>query len=335
MALVTGCILGGATGCRPGSDPRVVVVYTALDQIYSEPILRSFEDRTGIRVLPVYDIEATKTVGLVNRILAEGSHPRCDVFWNNEVVRTVVLKRKGLLESYRSPSASDIPDGMKDPDGTWSGFAARARVLIENTNLVPRVNGAISLLSLVEPEWKGRVSMPYPLFGTTSSQAAALYRVLGKDRARSFFEGLRRNGVLIVDGNAASKDAVVRGEAAVGFTDTDDALVAVRQGGPVRMVFPDQADGQMGTLVIPNTVAILRNCPHPVEARQLVDFLLSREVERTLAECGSAQMPVRPGLPAPQGVPPLKDIRAMKADWDRMADGVEAVAAELEDLFLR
>ena len=46
----------------------------------------------------VYDTEATKTVGLANRLAAEARNPQCDVFWNNEVIRTVMLKRKGALE---------------------------------------------------------------------------------------------------------------------------------------------------------------------------------------------------------------------------------------------
>jgi iron(III) transport system substrate-binding protein len=86
-----------------------VVVYTSLDQLFSEPILREFQAQTGVEVKAVYDVEASKTTGLVNRLIAEKDRPRADVFWNSEVGRTLVLKDKGVLERYRSPSAEDIP----------------------------------------------------------------------------------------------------------------------------------------------------------------------------------------------------------------------------------
>jgi hypothetical protein len=62
---------------------------------------------------------------------------------------------------------------------------------------------------------------------------------------------LKANGVVIVDGNSAVKDIVVRGEVPLGMTDTDDAFIAQQQGEPGGVVFPDQGEGQMGALVIP------------------------------------------------------------------------------------
>ena len=53
------------------SSKEEVIVYTSQDQVYAEPIFREFEKETGIKVRPVYDSEAVKTVGLANRLLAE------------------------------------------------------------------------------------------------------------------------------------------------------------------------------------------------------------------------------------------------------------------------
>ena len=104
-----------------------VVIYTSLDQIYSEPILKAYEQKTGAKVKAIYDVEAAKTTGLVNRLIAEKDNPKCDVFWNSEIGRTLILKEKGVLAPCFSPSARDIPDRFKDKDGYWTGFAARAR----------------------------------------------------------------------------------------------------------------------------------------------------------------------------------------------------------------
>ena len=71
-------------GCSSSGDS--VTVYTSQDQVYAEPILQRFEQETGVRVRAVYDSEAVKTVGLINRLIAEKNHPRCDLFWNLSLI---------------------------------------------------------------------------------------------------------------------------------------------------------------------------------------------------------------------------------------------------------
>lgn len=93
------------SGCKGKDQQQQVVIYTSLDKVFSQPILEAFEKQTGIKVLDVYDSEATKTTGLVNRLIAEKDAPKADVFWNSETGRTIVLKNKGVLAKYISPSA--------------------------------------------------------------------------------------------------------------------------------------------------------------------------------------------------------------------------------------
>jgi iron(III) transport system substrate-binding protein len=335
-SVATGVIvLALLSGCGHRTESSRVVVYTALDQLFSEAILDAFEAESGIKVAAVYDTEATKTVGLVNRIIAESAHPRCDVFWNNEVVRSVMLKRMGLLAPYASPSAADIPKHFKDPDHYWTGFAARARVLICNTNLLSEADRPHSIMELTTKRWRGKVALAYPLFGTTATHVAALFATLGPEAATAYFTALQNNEVVIVDGNASSKDAVARGELPLAFTDTDDANVALKDGKPVAICFPDQRDDQMGTLVIPNTVALIHNAPHPEAARRLIDFILRRETERLLAGSGSAQMPVRESVPVPDGGLSLAGIKAMAVNWSAVEQHVIPATERMEALFIR
>ncbi|MCM8794150.1 MAG: extracellular solute-binding protein, partial [Candidatus Omnitrophica bacterium] len=192
------------SGCRkPVSQ---VIVYVSHDQIYSEPILKEFEKSTGIKVKAVYDLEATKTTGIVNRLIAEKDYPRCDVFWNNEIVRTILLKDKGLLSPYKSPNAQEIPEKFKDRDGYWTGFAARARIIIYNKNLLSEKEIPKSIYDLLDPHFKGKIAIANPLFGTTSTHSAALFSYLGEEKAKEFFQKLKENGVLIVHGNSIVKD---------------------------------------------------------------------------------------------------------------------------------
>lgn len=310
-----------------------VVVYTSLDQMFSEPVLRAFEEETGIRVRAVYDVEASKTTGLVNRLLAEKPNPRADVFWNSEVGRTLVLKDKGVLTPYRSPSAADIPAQFKDAEGYWTGFAARARVLIYNKDQLTEDALPASIFDLTEPAWKGRFAMAYPLFGTTATHVAAWYAVLGPDRTEAYLRALKDNDVLIVDGNATTRDLVVQGEVPLAFTDTDDVNVAIQSGKPVGMLFPDK-DG-LGTLLIPNTVALVAGGPNAESGKRLIDYLLSRDVERRLAFSESMQIPVRDGVERPAHVPPYDSIGAMEVDYADIADNLERATLFCRELFVR
>jgi len=319
------------SGC--GRSSQQVVVYTALDEMYSQPILEAFTKDTGIEVLPVYDTEASKTTGLVSRIIAEANRPRADVFWNNEVAQTIVLKDRGLIEPYRSPAAEAIPRAFKDPDGYWTGFAARGRVIIYNTNLVS--DPPTSIEDLLDEEWTGRAAIANPLFGTTATHAAALFTLWGDDRAEAFFRGLTENTIAVLAGNATVRDLVASGEYAWGLTDTDDANGAVEDGRPAKWLFPDQGDGELGTLIIPNTVALVKGAPHPDAARQLIDYLLSPEVEAKLSRMRSIQMPVHPGVEPPENVPRLAAVRTMDVSFIAIAGAMESSAKFLREEFLR
>jgi iron(III) transport system substrate-binding protein len=321
---LTGCSKGG------GEQPRKsVVVYTALDRVFSEPILRRFEQDSGIEVLPVYDAESAKTTGLVNRLIQRRDRPDCDVFWNNEIVQTQRLAAMGLLEPYASPQAARIPAAFRDGQDRWTGFAARMRLIIYNKDLV-RGQPPAGLADFVDPARRGQGAIARPFFGTTLTHVAVLHQQWGPDRLRQFLRAARENQVAWCAGNASVRDMVASGERAFGLTDTDDAYEAMQTGKPVGVCVPDRATG---ALLIPNTVAVVAGCPHPQEARKLVDFLLSAEVERTLAESASSQIPLGTdlaGLPTPWA-DLLKDQPFAPMDVGSTAGAMEAVVQLLRD----
>jgi iron(III) transport system substrate-binding protein len=320
-------------GCFQPAGPEVVV-YAALDREFSEPVLIGFSKATGVRVLPKYDDESTKTVGLTNVIIQESSRPRCDVFWNNEILNTLRLEQKGLLETYQPPSAAEYPEMYRSPAGTWHGFAGRARVLIVNTNLVKEEDRPKSIYDLADPKWKGKVGIARPVAGTTASHAAVLFAVLGEDQAKEFFRSLRANDIQILGGNKQVAQACSAGQIAFGLTDTDDAIIEVERASPVTIAYPDRAHNQLGTLFIPNTLAVIRACPHPAAAKQLVDFLLSPPVEEQLALCPSAQIPLNPRVKTQPRVETPKTVKSMAVDFAAAAKSWDAAARFMEEEFL-
>jgi iron(III) transport system substrate-binding protein len=278
-----------------------VVVYTSQDQVYAEPILKEFERQTGIKARAVYDSEAVKTVGLVNRLLAEQSHPQCDIFWNNEELRTRQLDAKGVFEK-------------------WAALGCRSRRMAVNTNEVPLASAPKSLSELTNESWRGKIALAYPLFGTTATHFLALRQFWGDDRWRVWCRALAANKPFLVDGNSVAARLVAKGEAFVGLTDSDDIAAEQREGAPI-VALPLTEE----FLLIPNTIGLVRGSPHRPGAEQLFEYLQHPEVTEKLVaahalEGGSAQTATNATL---------------RPDWSELLADLDRATESLKEIFLR
>lgn len=319
------CLLLAGCQTQPQARAREVVIYASVDQSYSAPILKAFEEKTGIKVRAVYDVEASKAVGLANRVIAERAKPRADVFWNGEFTQTIRLKKEGLLARYESPSAKAFPSSLKDSEGFWTGLAPRYRVWISARSFSPRPIAFEDLAKLDIPGSSMAISLP--LFGTGAFQAAALAALHGDEKAAALYEGYLKKGIRIAPGNATVRDWVVAGQVELGLTDSDDACGAVRRGAKVNVFLPTE------TLLIPGTVGMIKDGPNPVEARVLIDWLLGPETESALIESGFSEVGLHPSSPKPcLGLPNPKPL---KVGLEEIAAKAESSAARMKVIFAR
>jgi iron(III) transport system substrate-binding protein len=325
VAMAAGAVFYLATS--PEKTP-VVVVYVSEDQVFSEPVLRDFEQETGIRVRAVYDTEEAKSTGVMNRLIAERDNPQADVYWANEPVRAEFLKGKGIADVYFSPNARDIPEIFKDPDGFWTGFSARARVLVVNSGAPEKPSG---VMDYADSRWKGRAVIANPLFGTTTAEIAALFAVMGEERAMRFMDSMKANEVAISTGNGESADFVASGQYDFSLVDSDDAVSRIRQGRAVEMVYPDQGEDGIGCFIVPNVVLLIKGAPHPRQGKILMDYLLSRETERKLALADCAQIPLHPGVAPPTELEPMNKIKVMQVNYGELAANMERIQPWLKN----
>ena len=137
IAIVCGVFFASSViGCSRDSarqDPVSgrMVVYCSMDETFARDVLATFQKNTGIEVAAIYDSEAGKTTGLVNRIVRESQsgRPGADVWWSGELFGTMHLAKAGLLDAFDPPSAADIPGRFRDSEFRWTALANRARVL--------------------------------------------------------------------------------------------------------------------------------------------------------------------------------------------------------------
>jgi iron(III) transport system substrate-binding protein len=297
-----------------------VIVYTSVDEVLSAPVLEKIAQSTGLDVRPVFDSEATKTTGLYLRLLQERENPRADVFWNSEFSRTLLLEREGLLESVEIENAETMPPQYCDSDKTWTGLSLRARVLCYNNERLSAAEVPTSASALLNSQWKGKVAWADPRFGTTATHCGALLALLGEQRFqteilpwKSFFHQVRSNGEVA--------RLVAEGVFPLGLTDTDDVWRLKLEGDPIDAV-PFDREGH-GTLLIPNTVAILKGCPHPEAAKRFVQALLAPGVEEVLAFSTSRQIPARPGVPMPEDLKGFGKVKTLEVGYEAIAQSVD------------
>lgn len=284
---------------------KSVIIYTSQDEEYADPIFRNFEKQTGIIVKAVYDSEAVKTVGLVNRLLAENAHPQCDVFWNNEELRTRLLASRNIF---------------RETNG-WTLLGYRTRRIAVNTNLIALDKAPREFSDVTNAAWRGKFALAYPLFGTTATHFLALRQHWGDAAWQDWCRALVANKPMLVDGNSVAVRQVGGGEAWICFTDSDDAAAEQREGLPVAPV-PLAEE----SLIVHNTAGVLRGAPHPAEAQRLFDYLQSAEVQQQLVQKKALESPV-PGDP--------KTLPGLKVDWDALLRDLDKATDEMKAIFLR
>jgi iron(III) transport system substrate-binding protein len=301
MFLITVVLL---TGCGKSQSP-VVVIYTSQDEVFAEPILAEFQKETGIQARAVYDSEAVKTVGLVNRLLTERGNPQCDVFWNNEEFRT------------RQLAAHDV---FRKTNG-WTHLGYRTRRIVINTNLLIAAAAPRTFSDATNAMWRGKVALAYPLFGTTATHCHALRQHWGAAAWENWCRALAANKPFLVDGNSVVVKMVSQGEASWGFSDSDDIAGAQREGFPVAALTTTDE-----TLFVPNTVGVIRNCPHPEAAQRLYEFISDPKVSAKLVE-----------LRALEGatLEPATAATGLQVNWEKLLQDLDAVTDKTKEIFLR
>ena len=250
------------------------------------------------------DTEANKSVGLAERLRAEAGRPRADVWWGNEPFHTVRLADEGLFAEHNWPA--DVLPQYRDSAGRWVGCGLRARVIAGDSQDVPATLDALA--------GAAGVALARPTAGTTAGHVAALYELWGDEKADAYFRSLRQGGVTLVAGNGPAAQFAAAGSGRVALTDNDDVANVNRNGdATLRAVLPDQADGGIGTLTIPTTVALVKKPRVSDAAVELADFLASPEAEQMLIDAEFA-------LGSTRQSPESGGIRAMDVDYAAVAD---------------
>lgn len=317
-----GCMLAGGAlgGCR-GRKSDAAVMYTSSDLPVAKQVLAGYEKLHPGGAQVVTDTEATKTTGLLQRLLQEISSPRCHVWWSNELLATVQLAEAGILTPYTVNAVSGFnngwPSALRDKNGLWHGHSLRARVILYNPTVM-QVERNVTFDAVLNSMVKGKAVMARPQFGTTRSQWAHTVAAIGEQRAAGMMKALKSNEVRLVDGNSGAAQEVVLGSAWCALTDTDDALAAIARN--------DKLDAQLLTfgsefapVLVPNSFALIAGHPVPHPGEKLIQYLLEKQTEESLSNSEGYTVPMRSAR-----VIPLANTKAQAVREKLTADIISA-----------
>lgn len=303
---------GGSESGSSGGSPGELVVYSGREEELIQPFLDEFEKKSGVEVKVRY----ADTPDLVATVLEEGERTRADVFVGQDAAGLDKLRREGLLAPYEGIART--PAEYRAADNTWTGLSGRVRVLIVGEG----VESPDSVFDLVDPRFKGELAAPMASNVSFRDWVSAIRLERGDAFALRYLEGLKANEIEMLGGHGDVRKAVGEGEFNVGLVNHYYVELSRREGAPVRAVHTDQGRGEFGVPFNVASAGITKSAANEANARKLIDFLLTPEVQRRFAG-QNFEYPLLDGLEPPPGVTPLDDVKLTDVPLSELAGGAD------------
>ncbi len=315
--------LGLSLGLMPiAQAQQTLVVYNGQHEQSVRIINQAFEKATGVKVI----VHSDDSPPIVKQILAEGSHSPADVVYVENSTSINVLNEKGKLAKVNASTLSQVPNQYNAPDGHWVGVVLRQNVLTWNPHLITKQDLPKSMLGIANAHWNGKVGVApsdpdfFPLVN-------AVIALKGKAAALHWLEGLKKYAK-IYDDDEGVVAAVQRGEIAYGLTNNYYWARARQAIGADKMVskVAHFEPGDVGNLVNVSGAGVLKSAPHPKLAQRYLAFMVSRDLQKKLAEGNQDfEYSVLPGVPANPVNTPFKDLHPPKVTTTQLGTYPEAV----------
>ncbi|QGZ65446.1 extracellular solute-binding protein [Paraburkholderia acidisoli] len=280
------------------SSVHALTVYTAGPGNLSKKLAQGFERKTGIKV----DLFQATTGKLMARVEAEASNPHADVLISASWDTAQDLEKRGWLAQYTSPNAVHVPPMFKTPYYVAQGISALGIVWNTRTGKPEPQDWS----DLAAPAYRDQVTTPNPaLSGASLDLLLGLQDRLGES-AWTLFDGLHKNGMVVLGPNAQAINPVLQGAKSAVFGAVDYvAYGAAATGESVKVIFP-----KSGTVIAPRPMMIFKSSKVQDEARAFIDYVLSDEGQKLVA--AAWLMPARDDIESPR--PRFKDLKLLPQD---------------------
>jgi ABC-type Fe3+ transport system substrate-binding protein len=254
-------------------DKKLTVYTSHKEEVYS-PIIKEFEERTGIWV----QVTCGGTSEILEQIVAESSNPICDVMFGGGVESLEAYSDYFTPYKYSQEEILDMT--YKSDSGKWIVFTKLPIVFVYNNKLVYETAAPKGWEDLLQERWKGKVAYADPhKSGSGYTILTTLMQVMGKDNWDTMerFSNIL-DGKILGDSSEVISE-VASGTKLVGITLEESALKRIASGMDITMVYPIE-----GTSAVPDGSALILNGPHENNAKLFLDFVVSKDVQRMIAD---------------------------------------------------
>lgn len=283
------------TGFKAAAE---VVLYSSNPSELLDLVSKGFEAQTGIKV----SVVRMGTGEAMKRIAAEKDRPLCDVFWSGDVA--VLENAKANFQSYRSPEADALPAEYIEKEARWTASNAHIMIIMANKSLIKPEDMPKNWSDLFNPKWKNKIVMANPeKSGSAYAQVYGIYKLYGWDGLHKLIANAK-----VLDSSSLIYKGVAAGEYPLGAT-MEYAPHRYIVGGDKNVTIIYPADG---AFMAPEAAGIVKNCPHPEDARKFVDYLLSKKVVDEIFKQFSRR-PARLDADSTEGLPSLQQITLLKS----------------------
>src|ERR1051325_9867929 len=248
-----------------------VVWYTSTPLPQAQKIVNMFEKEYGIKV----EMFRSGGSAILRRFQQEVGAGRIvtDVLTTSDPAAAAMLARKGIFVAFKPKNFDKVPDAAKDKDGNF--VAQRLNLMTNNirSDKVPVADEPKTWADLMDPKYKGKMVMGDPSF---TSLLVSVVGMMSKERGWGFYEKLRANDTMVVQGNQQAADMLKRGERLIAVGALDSYAAEDRAAGhPMKTLYPTD-----GVFVIPSPTSVVKGGPHPNAAKLLAEFNISDEVQK-------------------------------------------------------
>lgn len=310
-----------------GKDSKELVVYSPNPIEFNEPLIKEFEDETGIKV----EVISAGAGELLKRIEAEGDNPLGDVMWGGSL--SSLEPYVDYFEKYQSANEDKVIDEYKNDDGYITRFSLVPSVIMVNKNLIgdKKIEGFADLL---DKDLKGKIAFADPSKSSSSFEHVInqLYAMGDGDPEKGweYEEKLIKSlDQKLLSGSSATYKGVADGEYAVGLTFEEPVVNYINDGAPVEIVYPKE-----GTIVKPDGVVIIKNAVNLENAKKFVDFI-TNEDSQTMVANELSRRPVLSTVKIKEdiGMKPLSEIKLIQDDQEWSNKNKIAILDKYKEIF--
>jgi iron(III) transport system substrate-binding protein len=299
-----------------------LVWYTSTPIETGQKIVNLFEKEYGIKV----EMFRSGGSAILRRFQQEIDAGRVavDVLTTSDPAAANAMTKKGLFVPFKPKNFDKVPDAAKDPNGNYVAQRLNMMTVYMRSDKVAAADEPATWDALIDPKYKGKLVMPDPSF---TSLLVSVVGMTAKVKGWGYFEKLRQNDVMIVQGNQQVSDAIKRGERLIAVGALDSYAAEDRAAGhPVKTLYP--ADG---VFVIPSPTSVVKGSPNPNAAKLFAEFMISDAVQKLFPDGGGYA--ARFDLPAPKGSPDMKSIKINPVDYDYIEKEAVRIKKRFTEIF--